>query len=196
VGILRGGRLITQTYVENNPRVIVVAVPRDGALDSYDRLLAHLRNLHPFVSITGGGSGTTPLVVSLPSGPHIRNAAGIKASALRALVDASWDVISVYVERKDLESIYLQSGQPRPQATPGMATGPLPAMDDGRPTKDEAGTASRSPSMNSYGMGMNGRNTRPLYPYEVSVNEAGELSNNGSNGHVPIEGRAIRRGEQ
>lgn len=197
VGILRGGRLITQTYVENNPHVIVVAVPRDGALDSYDRLLAHLRNLHPFVSITGGGNGTTPLIVSLPGGSHIRNAAGIKASALRALVDASWDVISVYVERKDLESIYLQSAQPQlaPQSTTSAATGPLPALDEGPKTKDE-GVDALSPSMNGYATGMNGRNTRPLYPYEVGTAEAGAALgeyNNGSNGHKPIEGRAIRK---
>src|SRR5207237_5402506 len=104
--------------------------PREGALESYDRLLAHLRNLHPFVTITGGGRGTeigtAPLVVSLPSGPHIRNAMGIKASALRALVDAGWDVISVYVERKDLESIYVQSAPPQPQPVASAATGPLP----------------------------------------------------------------------
>lgn len=128
VGILRGGRLMTQTFVENNPRIIIVSAPRDGALDSYERLLLHLRNLHPFVTITGGGNGTTPLVVSLPSGPHIVNAAGIKASALRALVDEGWDVISVYMERKDLESIYVQTEPPRPQMAPGMPTGPLPNL--------------------------------------------------------------------
>ena len=55
VGILRGGHLVTQTYVENNPRVIIVAVPREGALEFFDRMLAHLRNLHAFVTITGGG---------------------------------------------------------------------------------------------------------------------------------------------
>jgi ABC-2 type transport system ATP-binding protein len=198
VGILRGGRLMTQTYVENNPRVIIVAAPREGALESYDRLLAHLRNLHPFVTLTGGGRrtemGTAPLVISLPSGPHIRNAAGIKASALRALVDAGWDVLSVYVERKDLESIYAQTAPPKPQSVQSAgsaATGPLPNVT----TPLGPGPVSMNTApMPNLAQGLGGGNTRPLHASEVGQMGPGEGSG-ALNGHQPIEGRALR-GEQ
>jgi hypothetical protein len=188
VGILRGGRLMTHSYVENNPRVIIVAVPRDDALEAYPRLLAYLRNLHPFVSLTGGGSGTAPLVVSLPSGPHIINSAGIKASALRALMDGGWDVISVYMERKDLESIFAQSAPPQPQDAQGNATGPLQAG-------STAPLGSNASTLSSLTQGLSGRNTRPLLPSEVShlpENES-SMSMNGHEPMQPIEGRSLRR---
>ena len=73
-----------------------------------------------------GGSNSGPLVLSLPAGDQVANSQGIKARALRALVDSSWDVISVYVERKDLENIYAQTLSPITQAQTGpLSTGPL-----------------------------------------------------------------------
>ncbi len=189
VGILRGGRLMAQTYVENNPRVIIVAVPRDEALEAYPRLLAYLRNLHPFVTLTGGGSGTAPLMVSLPSGPRIINAAGIKASALRALMDSGWDVISVYVERKDLESIYAQSAPPQPQDAQGTATGPL--SNSTAPLGSNPGAANTG-VLSGLTQSLSGHNTRPLHASEVGHLPVGEPSPS-LNGHQPIEGRALRR---
>jgi ABC-type multidrug transport system ATPase subunit len=208
VGILRGGRLVAHTNVENNPRVIVVAVPRDSSAESYPRLLAHLRNLHPFVSVTGGAGGAAPIVVSLPSGPRIVNAAGIKASALRALMDTGWEVISVYVERKDLESIYAQTAPPQPlnQGEHPSLTGPLPSLTT--PLSQNAG-ASTGP-LPGLTQSLNGHNTRPLSTSEVSHlagpepsvplnGQAGSEPTVSLNGHqpapLPIEGRALRREE-
>jgi len=201
VGILRGGLLMTQAYVENSPRVIVVAVPRDSSAESYPRLLAHLRNLHPFVTITGGAGGAAPMVLSLPAGPRIVNAAGIKASALRALMDTGWEVISVYVERKDLESIYAQTTPPRPQAQAAQssATGPLPGLT--APLGPNAGGTSTGP-LPGLTKSLNGHNTntRPLYASEVGYLAGAEPSASlNGNGYQPeqrpIEGRALRREE-
>jgi ABC-2 type transport system ATP-binding protein len=218
VGILRGGRLVAHTQVENNPRVIIVAAPRESAPESNAGLLTHLHNLHPFVTVTGGGSAKAPIVISLPSGPHIMNAAGIKASAMRALLDASWDVISVHVERKDLESIYLQSAPPRPQVNGGMATGPLRNVTGPLdPMLDMAGSMITSPTGLSAAQ-LAARNTRPLQASERGFSLPGEPAGNGNNGsngssdspesghggeygeiynaHRPIEGRAIRGGQE
>lgn len=125
VGVLKAGKIVVQTAVENNPRTIIIAVPREDVEERLPRLLKALKNLHPFVTITGG-TGSGPLVVNLPASEVILNAQGIKASALRLLVEAGWDVISVYMERKDLESIYIQTLSPVAQSQTGiMSTGPL-----------------------------------------------------------------------
>jgi len=191
VGILRGGQLMAQTSVENNPHVIIVAAPRDEALEAYPLLAAYLRNLHPFVTLTGGGNGTAPLIVSLPTGSRIVNAAGIKPSALRALMDGGWDVISVYVERKDLESIYARTVPPQPHDVQGSPTGPL--------SNSTAQLGSATGSANTGRLAgltqsLSGHNTRPLHASEVSHLSAGEPSPS-LNGHQPIEGRALRREE-
>ena len=127
VGIIKAGKLITEAEVENNPRIIIIAIPRSGT-DAETRLptlVRQLKSLHPFVRITGG-SNSGPLVLSLPAGDQVVNPQGVKARALRALVDSSWDVISVYVERKDLENIYAQTLSPITQAQTGpLSTGPL-----------------------------------------------------------------------
>lgn len=125
VGIIKGGKVVLQTAVENNPRTIIIAVPREEVAARLPALLKGLQRLHPFVSITGGQAGG-PLVTSLPAGDEVLNAQAIKGSALRMLVEAGWDVISVYMERKDLESIYAQTLSPVAQAQTGiMSTGPL-----------------------------------------------------------------------
>ncbi len=194
VGILRGGHLMAQTSVENNPRVIIVGAPRDEANEAFPRLAAYLRNLHPFVTLTGGGNGTAPLIVSLPTGPRIVNAAGIKASALRALMDSGWDVISVYVERKDLESIYARSAPPRPQDIQdmqGTSTGPL---SNSTAQLGSAPGAANTGRLSGLTQSLGGHNTRPLHASEVSHLPAGEPSPS-LNGNQPIEGRALRREE-
>jgi ABC-type multidrug transport system ATPase subunit len=192
VGILRNGRLMAQTNVENNPRTIVVAVPRDGAIGALPRLTTHIKNLHPFVTVTGGQTETAPLLVSLPAGAKIRNAAGIKAATLRALVDNSWDIISVYMERKDLESIYMQTLPPAPQdgkeaeaqlaaplgaRTGGLATGPL------------------GPSTRELPQYPEGRNTRPLRGLDVGDVRPAEVNPNGHEAHTHNE-PAVRGEEQ
>ncbi|MEO8288081.1 MAG: ABC transporter ATP-binding protein [Chloroflexota bacterium] len=191
VGILRGGLLMAQAAVENNPRIIIVAAPREGGVESYPRLLAHLQNLHPFVTVSGSGDGTAPIVVSLPSGPHIMNAAGIKASALRALVDASWDVISVYVERKDLESIYMRTAPPRPHdsgAIGPMTTGPLPNVTAPLGARQAGSGNAQTGPLPGLAQELSGRSTHPLHN--------GDAGGEGAvmrNGYEPIEGRSLRR---
>jgi hypothetical protein len=138
-------------------------------------------------------------------------------------MDGSWDIISVYVERKDLESIYIQTAPPKSQSVVGtaigigMATGPLPnvTVPLGSASVAPEAPAPAAPaihivpdSMNTapvtgYAMGMRGHNTRPLYPVEVETNEREAVSrepsinggNDSNNGHRPIEGRAVRGGE-
>jgi hypothetical protein len=111
--------------VENRARTVIVAVSRDAVEHQPAALLAGLQQIHPLVAITGG-QASGPLVVSLPTGEVVHNAQEIKAAALKMLVDAGWDVISVYVERRDLESIYAQTLSPVAQAQTGItSTGPL-----------------------------------------------------------------------
>src|SRR5205085_9003253 len=53
VGILRAGKLISQARVESNPRIIIVAVPRERegerAAERQSALLRQLKYLHPLV---------------------------------------------------------------------------------------------------------------------------------------------------
>lgn len=171
VGIIKAGKLVLQTTVENKPRTIIVAVPREDISDRLPTLLKGLQRLHPFVSISGG-QGSGPLVTSLPAGDEILNAQAIKGSALRMLVEAGWDVISVYVERKDLESIYAQTLSPVAQIQTGilstgpLGTGPLAAAE-----------LAEQQSNNGNGMGamtgpLNGRFTKPL-----TASEEGQKAN-------------------
>ena len=92
VGIIKAGKIITEAAVENNPRIIIIAIPRSGTeapLKSGSPFLAkELKSLHPLVRITGG-SNSGPLVLSLPAGDQAVNPQGIKARALRVLVDSS-----------------------------------------------------------------------------------------------------------
>jgi ABC-type multidrug transport system ATPase subunit len=125
VGVLKAGKMVLQTEVENRARTIIVAVPRGNVEETLVELLKGLKYLHSSIAITGG-LGTGPLIVSLPTGESVSNAHEIKSNALKMLVDAGWDVISVYIERRDLESIYAQTLSPVAQAQTGItATGPL-----------------------------------------------------------------------
>ncbi|MDQ5826108.1 MAG: ATP-binding cassette domain-containing protein [Chloroflexota bacterium] len=112
VGILRGGKLVALTRLDDQSRVVIVAAPRSRGFELAPHLIEYLRNLHPAVLIKGGLLETEPLVVSLPTGNDVPHAASMKAAALRAIVDARWDVMSLHVENRDLESIYMRAVRP------------------------------------------------------------------------------------
>jgi ABC-2 type transport system ATP-binding protein len=136
VGILRAGRLIAQTRLGEASRVAVVATPRDGAGEILPYLLEYLKKLHPQVTATGGEKEGEPLTVSLPTGPTIPKAAAMKAAALRALIDARWDIVSVNVDTRDLETLYLQAVKPKDR--PPVEAAPAP-------TQLDLGTTNGSP---------------------------------------------------
>jgi ABC-2 type transport system ATP-binding protein len=115
VGILRGGRLIAQTPVDLTPRTNVVGLAREGAMEIAPYLIAYLRRLHPEVIVEGGTGRDEPLFVGLPTGEKVLRAEAIKAAALRAMLDAKWDIVSVYVESRDIESLYLQAVPSKPK---------------------------------------------------------------------------------
>lgn len=131
VGVLRAGRLVVQTHLDSNPRVNIVGTPREGALDITFHLIEYLKKLHPEVTTSGGTGENEPLIVSLPTGPSVPRSAAMKAAALRAMIDAQWDITSVFIEKKDLESLYLQAirqpikiaGKGLNGATPPAGTG-------------------------------------------------------------------------
>lgn len=112
VGILRNGRLVALTRLQDESRVMIVATARPCALEVAPHLLEYLEQLHPSVAIKGGTSEDAPLYVSLPAGSNVPHAAAMKAAAIRALVDARWDISSLHIENRDLESIYLQAVGP------------------------------------------------------------------------------------
>lgn len=111
VGVLRAGRLVLNTRLDESPRVLITGVSREGAPEIAAHLIAYLKGLHPQVAVNGGVNEGEPLRVSLPTGPNVPQAAPIKAAALRAMIDGRWDITSVYVESKDLESLYLAAVQ-------------------------------------------------------------------------------------
>jgi ABC-2 type transport system ATP-binding protein len=112
VGILRGGRLVALTRLDDQSRAVIVAAPRPRALELAAFLIEYLRNLHPAVIVKGGLAEGERLMVSLPTGDDVPHAAAMKAAAIKAIVDARWDIISLHVEDRDLESIYLQAVRP------------------------------------------------------------------------------------
>ncbi len=179
VSIIKAGKIITEADVENNPRIIIIAIPRSDT-DAGERLpflAKQLKSLHPLVRLTGG-SNSGPLVLSLPAGDQVANSQGMKARALRALVDSSWDVISVYVERKDLENIYAQTLSPITQAQTGpLSTGPL-SMNTGplAPITESTVTGPVTPRP-AIGETLGGRLTGPL----------GERSAYNGAGHNTVE---------
>jgi ABC-2 type transport system ATP-binding protein len=112
VGILRAGRLVTLAPLHDESRVLIVASPRPRALEVAPALIQYLEELHPSVAIKGGEREDEPLMVSLPTGSSVPHAAALKAAAIRAIVDGLWDITSVHVEHRDLETIYLQAVRP------------------------------------------------------------------------------------
>jgi ABC-2 type transport system ATP-binding protein len=128
VGILRAGRLIAQTPVDETPRINLVGLPREGALEITSDLFEYLKRLHDDTGIAGGQSADEPLTVSLPTGPSVPRSEAIKAAALRAMIDARWDIVSVYIESRDIESLFHQAvpARPRPEEkVKAPATAPL-----------------------------------------------------------------------
>ena len=109
VGILRAGRLLVQTPVDESPRTHLIGVAREGASAILPHLTGYLSGLHPSVIVTGDASEGEHLRVVLPAGPGIEHAVAMKAAALRAMIDARWDVVSVYTENRDLDSLFLQA---------------------------------------------------------------------------------------
>ena len=156
VGVIKAGKMVLQTEVENRARTIIVAVPRGDVEETLVELLKGLKYLHSSITISGG-LAQGPLIVSLPTGEAISNAQAIKAATLKMLVDAGWDVISVYLERRDLESIYAQTLSPVAQAQTGltitgpMVTGPLGPQEQ----SGQAGTGAMTGPLDS-------RFTKPL----------------------------------
>jgi ABC-2 type transport system ATP-binding protein len=141
VGILRAGRLVALTRLDDQSRAVIVAAPRPRALELASYLIDYLRNLHPAVIVRGGQQETEPLVVSLPTGNDVPHAAAMKAAAIRAIVDARWDIISVHVENRDLESIYMQA------VRPSKKDGATGAEDEGKGI--EAAPTTETPSAQS-----------------------------------------------
>lgn len=119
IGILRGGRLVALTRLDDRSRVVIVASARPRGRELASPLIEYLRNLHPAVIVTGGQQEGEPLVVSLPTGDDVPHAAAMKAAGIRAIVDARWDIVSLHVENRDLESIYLQAVGPRKEGAAG-----------------------------------------------------------------------------
>ncbi len=126
VGVLRGGRLVTKAYLAGSQRVNITGVPRNGAVEIASYLIEYLRKLDPGVRITGGQSESDPLHVSLPTGDDASRAAAIKAAALKAMIDGRWDITSVHIESKELETLYLQAVQPPVPAPEKSADGATP----------------------------------------------------------------------
>ncbi len=130
VGILRAGRLLVQTHIDESPRTHLVGVAREGAEEILAHLTQYLSKLHPSVLVRGGASEGEHLHVVLPAGPGVAHAVAMKAAALRAMVDARWDIVSVYTENRDLESLFLQAVPPpdvkvtAPKSPPGEALEP------------------------------------------------------------------------
>jgi hypothetical protein len=134
--------------------VVIVAAPRSRGFELAPHLIEYLRNLHPAVLIKGGLLETEPLVVSLPTGNDVPHAAAMKAAALRAIVDARWDVMSLHVENRDLESIYMRAVRPSRkdgadtqadgkateavELAPGQSTSTVEAVPQEYPTPDVA----------------------------------------------------------
>jgi ABC-2 type transport system ATP-binding protein len=112
MGILRAGRLLVQTHIDERPRTHLVGVAREGAGEILAHLTQYLGKLHPSVLVKGGASEGEHLHVVLPAGPDVPHAVAMKAAALRAMVDARWDIVSVYTENRDLESLFLQAVPP------------------------------------------------------------------------------------
>ncbi len=109
IGILRAGRLLVQSQIDDSPRAHIIGVARDGAAEITSHLVEYLGRLHPSVLIRGGAQEGEHLHVVLPAGPGVTHAVAMKAAALRAMVDARWDIVSVYSENRDLESLFLQA---------------------------------------------------------------------------------------
>lgn len=210
VAILRAGRLVMQTRLDVPPKVHIGATPRDGAREIAPHLISYLRSLHPLVSVQGGEKDGEPMLVSLPTGKNVAGAEAIKTAALRAMLDARWDIMSVYVESKDLETLYLQVVKPKKgakekkevEATTVQAAEPSPAQVAEPLTLEPvlARTAEPLPvriaSSNGASdvSGQNGRSTAPLPALDPNI-EAYIAKGEGESRDMPVAVSASQGGE-
>ena len=116
VGILRGGRLVVQTSLGGGSRAIITGTPREGAAEIAPALIAYLTKLHPMVMVRGGEVAGEPLSVNLPVGPEIPHSAAIKNAAIKAMLDGRWDITSLYIDNRDLETLYMRAVQSATQS--------------------------------------------------------------------------------
>ena len=153
VGILRAGRLVAQTALGGGSRAIITGTPREGAAQIAPALIEYLLKLHPAVMVKGGQAAGEPLMVNLPVGPDVPHGPAIKTAAIKAMLDGRWDITSLYIDNRDLETLYMRAVQSpvqrngskeptsetaRPQATTieerpartGPPTTPLSASDE------------------------------------------------------------------
>ena len=72
-----------------------------------------MRALHAEAIVSGPDGEGKPLVTSLPAPPDPAEQANMKARALRAVLDAGWEVAYLAVENRELESIYMEAMAPR-----------------------------------------------------------------------------------
>lgn len=115
VAIMREGSIILQRQVDNSPRIILLArapLPL-GTGTPAATVRQAMRALHPEAIVSGPDGDSRLLVTSLPAGGDGDEQAGLKARALRAVMDAGWEVAYLAVENRELESIYMEAMAPR-----------------------------------------------------------------------------------
>jgi ABC-type multidrug transport system ATPase subunit len=115
VAIMREGSIVMQREVDNAPRIILLARPPLplGTGTPGATVRQAMRALHSEAIVSGPDGEGRPLVTSLPAPPDSSEQASLKARALRAVLDAGWEVAYLAVENRELESIYMEAMAPR-----------------------------------------------------------------------------------
>jgi ABC-type multidrug transport system ATPase subunit len=115
VAIMREGSIVMQREVDNSPRIILLARPPLplGTGTPGATVRQALRVLHSEAIVSGPDGEARPLVASLPAASEPAEQASLKARALRAVLDAGWEVAYMAVENRELESIYMEAMAPR-----------------------------------------------------------------------------------
>jgi hypothetical protein len=152
VAIMREGSIVMQREVDNSPRVILLARPPLplGTGTPGATVRQAMRAIHSEAIVSGPDGDGRPLVTSLPAPPDPSEQASLKARALRAVLDAGWEVAYMAVENRELESIYMEAMAPRevrplpsrPRAAAAVSadTGKLAALaGDPAPTPEPPG---------------------------------------------------------
>ncbi len=140
VAIMREGSIVMQREVDNAPRIIVLARPPQplGTGTPAATVRQAMRSLHPGAIVSGPDGDGKPLVTSLPALPNPIEQTNLKAAALRAVLDAGWEVAYMAVENRELESVYMEAmaprevrplpSRPRSAASISPDTGKLPTL--------------------------------------------------------------------
>jgi ABC-2 type transport system ATP-binding protein len=115
MAIMREGNIVLQREVDNAPRIILLARPPLplGTGTPGATVRQAMRALHSEAIVSGPDGEGKPLVTSLPAPPNATEQANLKAMALRAVLDAGWEVAYMAVENRELESIYMEAMAPR-----------------------------------------------------------------------------------